>query len=78
MTRGRAGQTFPAGAFAGAALFAGAFFRAAAFFAGALRTAFVAGPRVRRSASSSTARSWSISSTESPRRSDALVSPSVT
>ena len=47
---------------------------AAAFFAGA----FFAGPRSRRSASSSAARSMVISSTASPLRRLALVSPSVT
>ena len=53
-----------------------------AFLAGALRVAFFAGrfagPRARRSASSSAARSSVIDITSSPLRRLALVSPSVT
>ena len=50
----------------------------AAFLAGAFLAAFLLGPASRRSASSSAARSEVISSSRSPRRSDAFVSPSVT
>src|SRR6266508_5797297 len=62
-------------AFLGAAFFVVAFL-AGAFLAARLRG--VVGPLARRSANSSAARSMVTSSTESPRRSDALVSPSVT
>ncbi len=84
---------FFAGAFVFAALAAGALFLGAAFFAGAfvfaalVAGAFVApaarrgrddGSALRRSASSSHARSSAIDSGVSPRRRVALVSPSVT
>src|SRR3954463_13201496 len=61
-------------------LLAGAFFFVAFFFAAVLvaRFFFLAGPLARRSASSSAARSTVRVSTESPVRSEALVSPSVT
>src|SRR5690606_25280725 len=60
-----------------AAALAGVFF-AAAFLAGAFFAAFFTGPRARRSASNSEARSSVIDSTSSPLRRLALVSPSVT
>ena len=65
--------------FLAAAFLAGAFL-AAVFFAVVFLAAFflVAGPRARRSASSSAARSMVIDSTSSPLRRLALVSPSVT
>src|SRR5438270_8968332 len=73
-------QGFFRGAFFAAVRFAAAFF-AGAFFAVvffAVRLRGVAGPFARRSASSSAARSMVISSTLSPLRRLALVSPSVT
>src|SRR6185503_11127527 len=67
--------TFLAGAFFAAVFLAGTFL-AAAFLAGArLLAFFCAGPRARRSANNSAARESVSSSTESPRRSEALVSP---
>ena len=61
------------------AAFVVAFFAAGFFAAAVLRPRpLVAGPRSRRSCSSSRARSIDRSSTASPLRSDALVSPSVT
>lgn len=56
-----------------------AFFLTGGFFAAALRAAgfFTDGPAARRSANKSDARSIEIVSTESPPRSEALVSPSV-
>ncbi len=67
---------------AAAAFLAGAFLVVlAAFFVAFLAdffVAFLAGPRSRRSASSSTARSSVMVSTSSDLRSEALVSPSVT
>ena len=53
-------------------------FLAGAFFAGAFFAVFLAGPFARFSASSSKPRSGVISSTLSPERRVALVSPSVT
>src|SRR6476660_368948 len=76
-------QAFFAAVFLAVVFFAAVFFAAVAFLAGVFFAAaffavFFTGPRARRSASSSEARSSVIDSTSSPLRRLALVSPSVT